>query len=225
MKGGTTTPVQDAVSGWEHIHQMFATVRATLENLQQPEDATGKDILRRRAELYASGVPLNGESAGERVDVLQFSLGSDTYGMPCSQIEEVIPMQNLVALPHMGKQILGISSNRGLLFVVVDLKRILNIPASELTTMHRLVVVRHARFQVGLLVDIVQGMRGLRMEQLRELPGEMNPATRRFIRGVSADRVLLLDMDTIVAEIAELGESGKTDSDRHQFEQHRQVQL
>jgi purine-binding chemotaxis protein CheW len=225
MKDGTTTPAPDAACSWEHIHMLFANVRKTLENLQQPDGSSGEDVLRRRAELYANGLPLQGDGTGERSDVLQFSLGNDTYAIPCSQIEEVIPMQNLVALPHTGKPILGISSNRGLLFVVVDLKRILNIPASDLTTMHRLVIVRHTEFQVGLLVDVVQGMRGIRMEQLRELPGEMNPATRRFLGGITADRVLLLEMDAIVAEIAGFGESRQAENAGHQFEQHRQVQL
>lgn len=225
MKDGTTISTTDTQSDWAHIHALFANVRTNLEKLQQPDGLTDAAVLRRRAELYANGVAANGIGTETREDVLQFSLGSDTYAMPCSQIEEVIPMQNLVALPHTGKSILGISSNRGLLFVVVDLKRILNIPASDLTTMHRLIVVRHAQFQVGLLVDIVQGMRSMNMQKLRDLPGEMNPATRRFLRGITSDRVLLLDMDAIVAEVAAVGEVRPEDSVHQQLEQHRQVQI
>ncbi|MDT8324817.1 MAG: chemotaxis protein CheW [Bacteroidota bacterium] len=225
MKDGTTSAPRDAGASWEHIHQLFATVRGNLARLQQPDDIGGATVLRRRAELYANGLSANGEAEEAREDVLQFSLGSDTYAIPCSHIEEVIPMQNLVALPHTEKSILGISSNRGLLFVVVDLKRMLSIPASELTTMHRLVIVRHEQFQVGLLVDVVHGMRGMRVDRLRELPDEMNARTRHFLRGITGERVLLLDMVSIVGEVAALGEAPQAGHVRQQLEQHKQVQI
>ncbi len=211
-------------TSWEHIHSLFADVRRNLAKLQSMDEGTGNELLRRRAREYATGAATNGEDVGERLDVLQFALGTDTYAIPCDEIEEVIPMQNLVALPHTNKSFPGISSNRGLLFVVVDLKRVLNIPASDLTTMHRLIILRHEQFQIGLLVDVVHGMRSMHMDKLRELPSEMNSATRRYLQGVAADKVLLLKTDMVVSEISAMGNMFGQQDTRQFFEQHKKVQ-
>ncbi|MCB2204172.1 chemotaxis protein CheW [bacterium] len=223
MKFDTTGTPANGSPSWDEIRTLLAGIRTNLERPQGPAQENVQSVFRTRAGQYAVRTEELEEETDAREDVLQFSLGSDAYAVPCACIEEIIPMQNLVALPHTARPILGISSNRGLLFAVVDLKRILNIPASDLTTMHRLIILRHEELQVGLLVDVVHGMRSFDMDRLRDLPQELHQTTHRFLRGVSSDHVLLLRCDKVMEEIRRLSGSTETaDSEQHS-EQHEQV--
>jgi purine-binding chemotaxis protein CheW len=169
------------------------------------------DILHNRSRLYARQDDKALAIADEREDLVLFTLGSDTFGIDCSDIEEVIPLQNLVALPHTGKGILGISSLRGILFAVVDLKRILNIPASELTTMHRVLMLRHESYKVGFLVDSVQGMRSFNRNDMQELPSEVHERSRAYLHGLVKGNVMLLNAGMVLQDPLVSGEdrSGK----------------
>ncbi|MBR9974184.1 MAG: purine-binding chemotaxis protein CheW [Bacteroidetes bacterium] len=194
---------------WEEIR---ALLRRVTSGLEQPEDARREsdDILHARARSYAREAVEVHHDLLERDDLVLFTLGSDSYGIDCGQIEEVIPLQNLVALPFTNKGILGISSLRGLLFAVVDLKRILNIPASELTTMHRVLMIRHDSYKVGFLVDSVQGMRSFNRSELQELPAEVHDRSRAYLHGLAKDNVLLLNAakvleDTLVTGVERSG--------------------
>jgi purine-binding chemotaxis protein CheW len=224
MKSNGTNGTSHEVSSWDHIHHVFTNVRENLGRLNAVEEDAFGDVLERRAREYARIPEESSDAQEEQEDVLQFSLGPDTYAIPCSEIEEVLPMQNLVPLPQTPRSILGISSNRGLLFVVLDIKRVLNIPASELTTMHRVIVIRHELHRVGLLVDVVHGMRGLHSSGVRELPAELNQTTRRFLRGITPEGVLLLNAYAVVNAMSETSEPIVTVGNRTLTEQHEQVQ-
>ena len=61
------------------------------------------------------------------------------------------------------------------------------------------------------------------LDKLRDLPSEMNPATRRYLRGVAADKVLLLKTEMVVAEISTMGDIFGQQDSRQFFEQHKKV--
>ncbi|MBE0644825.1 MAG: purine-binding chemotaxis protein CheW [Bacteroidetes bacterium] len=185
---------------WEQIRQMLDTVRISLEQQNRVTESANADVLRKRAKVFAALTPSTIVEVDESEDLVLFMLGNDTYGVSCNEIEEVIPLQNLVALPNTNKSILGISSLRGILFSVVDLKRVLNIPASELTTMHRVLMVRHESFKVGFLVDSVQGMRSFSKNEMQDLPSEIHERSRTYLHGLALGNVLILNARVILQD-------------------------
>lgn len=197
-----TQRTEDADTRWMEIRSMLEQLKTTLVASSSENDSSDADILRRRAKQYARRNG-NGHDRERNIkDVLLFSLGDRRYALPCNHIEEVIPMQSLVALPHSKRAILGISNNRGVLFAVVDLKRLLSIPASELTTMHRVVMLRHDHYRIGVLVDAVHGMDSIDAAALRDMPHELGEQTRRFLHGLSADGILMVSVEEIIREMA-----------------------
>lgn len=190
---------------WAEIREMLRSVKVTLETSTVTATSADAEILHRRAKEYGMRNGNGSEGARDVRDVLLFSLGDRTYALSCNDIEEVIPVQSLVALPNIDRSILGISNNRGVLFVVVDLKRLLNIPASELTTMHRVVILRHDTYRVGALVDAVHGMDSVDIAAMKELPRELGENTRRFLLGISADGKLMVSAEEIIREMTAVG--------------------
>lgn len=185
---------------WQEIHSLLQQVQTGLDEQYRSSEAEAGDVLRKRSRLYARHDDKALAIADEREDLVMFTLGSDTFGIDCGEIEEVIPLQNLVALPYTGKGILGISSLRGILFAVVDLKRILNIPASELTTMHRVLMLRHESYKVGFLVDSVLGMRSFNRNDMQELPSEVHERSRAYLHGLVKGNVMLLNAGMVLKD-------------------------
>ncbi|PLX31081.1 MAG: hypothetical protein C0600_06585 [Ignavibacteria bacterium] len=206
---------------WAEIRSLFNDVRNALGDDDTLTSELEAELLRRRAVEFARETERRDAEETSREDYLLFSLGKDTYAIPCEHIEEVIPLQNLVALPRTNRYIMGISSNRGVLIAIIDLKRILNIPASELTTMHRVIVARHETYHVGFLVDVVHGMRSIDMKLIKNLPQELNERTQRFLRGVAEDDMHILNPIEVVKEI---GSSSEQSMNTQPREQHGQVQ-
>mgnify|MGYP000047145254 CR=1 FL=1 len=193
-------------TSWMEIHSMLQKVTESMNADAAEGQAADRDILRRRAKEYAQRNGNGHDRERNLKDVLLFSLGERKYALPCSHIEEVIPMQSLVALPNSSHAVLGISNNRGVLFAVIDLKRLLSIPASELTTMHRVVMLRHDHYRIGILVDAVHGMDTIDAAELKELPHEIGERTRRFLQGLSPDGILLVSADDVISEMAATAE-------------------
>lgn len=196
---------------WQEIHALLQHVQTGLDEQDRNAETDAGDVLRNRSRLYARQNDKTLAILDEREDLVLFTLGNDTFGIDCSEIEEVIPLQNLVALPYTGKGILGISSLRGILFAVVDLKRILNIPASELTTMHRVLMLRHETYKVGFLVDSVQGMRSFNRNDMQELPSEVHERSRAYLHGLVKGNIMLLNAGMVLQDPLVSGEdrSGK----------------
>lgn len=206
MNGPTQHTMRHDGKSWEAIRSLLGEVRTGMETDEASLTRLDEDLLRTRALEFAREIEQREEEESKKEDHLLFALGKDSYAMPCEYIEEVIPLQNLVALPRTSRYIMGISSNRGVLLAVIDPKRVLNIPASELTTMHRVIVVRHDTYQVGFLVDFVHGMRGINIAQIKDLPQELNERTQRFLRGVATDDIHILNPIEVVKEIASTSE-------------------
>ncbi len=191
---------------WLHIHQLLGSVRSSLEQQSLDVERENTGVLHKRSRVFAQQNAPAHVDATESGDVVLFMLGNDLYGVGCDEIEEVIPLQNLVALPNTNKAILGISSLRGILFSVVDLKRVLNIPASDLTTMHRVLMVRHESFKLGFLVDSVQGMRSFDRRDLQDLPSEIHERSRTYLHGLAKGNVLILNARVVLQDQLVAGE-------------------
>jgi purine-binding chemotaxis protein CheW len=161
-----------------------------------------EEILRRRAVDYATPLVTDVSSEGNESDTLLVKIGADTYGISCSEIEEVVPLHNLVSLPNTPAGIIGISSNRGVLFAVLDPRVQLRIPGTNITTMHRIVILRHSAHDIGVLVDAIVGMAGIDTGTLLTLPPHIDNGLRRFVSGLTADKVLMLDVGALLNDVA-----------------------
>lgn len=167
--------------------------------LETPADSQrDAEILRLRAEEYSRPRVDHDSHTASETDVLVVRLGVDCYAIPCTDIEEIVPLQNLVSLPNTPRGIIGISSNRGVLFAVLDPKQQLQIPGTNITTMHRVVVLRHSSYQVGILVDSIRGMSGINTEKLDRLPAYLGAEKRRFVTGLTPDRTFLLNVKNLL---------------------------
>ena len=92
-------------------------------------------------------------------DILICEVAGQQYGLPVSQVQEVLPRPSLVPLPCAPGSVLGLLRLRGSLLPVLDLNRRLGLEGTSRRLDQCIVVMIPDAGGVGLLVDAVRGIR------------------------------------------------------------------
>ncbi|MGB4701761.1 MAG: chemotaxis protein CheW [Syntrophomonadaceae bacterium] len=125
------------------------------------------------------------------------------YGVPISQVQEIIPMAKPTRLPQVPDFVEGIINLRGKIIPIIDLKKRFDMEATEITSDTRSVVVEVSGQTVGIIVDEVSEVLRLSKDNIEPPPAAIGGITAEYLTGVGKleDRLLiLLDMDKILTE-------------------------
>ncbi len=156
-------------------------------------------ILRRRAEDLAR--PGQAESGPQQsLDLIVFRLAEETYAIESEFVREVIDLKSYTPLPGVPAFVLGIVNLRGEIISVVDLKKFFNLPARGLGELNKVIVLRDQVMEFGLLADAILGVQNLPLAGINPAPPTLTGIGAQYLRGVTADRVALLDGRTILGD-------------------------
>ena len=157
------------------------------------------DVLRARAKLLAR--PARREAAdGELLEVLEFRLAQESYALPTRHVNEVYPLKDLTPLPGTPAFLPGIVNVRGRITPVVDIKKFFDLPDLGLTDLHRIIIVRGHGMELGLLADVIVGVRSIVHSSLQASPATLTGIRADYLLGVTAERLIVLNLDRILAD-------------------------
>jgi purine-binding chemotaxis protein CheW len=130
--------------------------------------------------------------AGEMLDVMTFALANETYAVESRYVHEVFRLVDLSPLPGAEPPVFGVAAWRGELLTILDLRAALGLSVAALNDLSRVIVIGESRPVFGILADAVRELIRLPAAEVRQ-PPEGAAAPREYLRGVTADAVLLLD--------------------------------
>jgi purine-binding chemotaxis protein CheW len=162
-----------------------------------PTDA--KQILRARAQALARA-PERPQAAGASLELLEFRLAQERYALENRYVAEVCPLKELTPLPCTPPFVLGIVNVRGRILPVLDLKKFFDLPEKGLTDLHRIILVRGDDFELGLLADVIVGVRSIPADSLQSSLPTLTGIRSDYLKGVTAERLVVLDMARILAD-------------------------
>lgn len=157
-----------------------------------------KNILKIRASLLARQ-PEQVDQKGASLEVVEFLLAHEHYGLESSYIREVYPLKEITPLPCTPPFVLGIINLRGQILSVIDLKKFFNLPDQTLT-LHRVIVVHTAEMELGILVDTVLGMRTIPIDQIQPALVSSSGIAEAYLRGLTVERLIILDIAKILTD-------------------------
>lgn len=131
-------------------------------------------------------------------EMLEFSLGKERYAIEIASVQEVSPLKDLTPLPCTPDFVVGVVNIRGRIIAVYDLKKFFGLADRGLTDLHRIILLRGADLQFGLLADSVIGVKPVRTEDLQAASPALNGT--QYLKGISADGLLVLDAARILAD-------------------------
>ena len=163
--------------------------------------ATAADILRERAEALATP-PEEAITASERIAVVEFRLGSDSYGLPLGNVREVAPLQHFTPVPSTPAWLLGLMNLRGEIIAIVDLRHLFDLPGRGLSDLNHVLVLHTAEMDLGILADDILGTRSIPLSALVSPRSSLGTIDAAYLRGVSATGINVLDATLLSAHPA-----------------------
>jgi purine-binding chemotaxis protein CheW len=153
-------------------------------------------ILRERAAALAR--PEGTALPTETLELLEFSLANERYAVETRFVAEVQPLRDLTPLPGTPPYVRGVVNLRGRILPVYDLKKFFALPEQGLTDLHRIVVLDGGDFEIGLLADLVVGVRQLAPDALSPPLPTLSAIGAEYLKGVTGDRLVVLDIERLL---------------------------
>ncbi|NTV10964.1 MAG: purine-binding chemotaxis protein CheW [Zoogloea sp.] len=184
-------PVPRHSIDWPEVHRRLAQFTLSTESGWQPEPAERHRRLRARAAALARPRVL--ETEGESLEVIEFLLASERYGIETVFVREVFPLAELTRLPGTPPFVLGIVNVRGEIVSVVDIRIFFDLPAAGLSDLNRLIVLERRGMVFGVLADQVLGVTRLPAQGLQGGLPTLTGIRQDYLKGIAQDRLAILD--------------------------------
>lgn len=184
---------------WSEIKCKVNALQESLDrkNILPPEE---KHILL-KARAQALAVETKDEAAQkESVEIVVFSLASETYGIGSTFIREVYPLKDFATLPGTPAFVLGIVNVRGQIISVIDLKKFFNLPEKGLGELNKVIIIRNERMEFGILADEIFGIRNIVLSGLQQELPILNRMKDEYIKGITNDRLIVLDVEELLTD-------------------------
>ncbi len=192
-------PKQTAALDWGAVHRRLEAIRTTLERGWTPTLEEKKRILQTRAQALARE-PTREEATQEALEVVEFLLANERYGIEVPYVREVYPLKEFTPLPGTPPFVLGIINVRGQILSIIDLKKFFDLPERELTDLNRVIIIHNDHMQFGILADTILGVRAIPFTELQPLLPTLTGIREEYLRGITGERVVILDAQKLLLD-------------------------
>ena len=139
------------------------------------------------------------ESGTNEFEIVEFSIGTVHYGINVAKVREVIQRTPVTAMPQAHPYIDGLFTLRGKAIPLVNLPRCLNVASGD--EAKNVIVTEINNFGIGFLVENVSRIHRISWKDMEPAPEVGDQSRVVGIIKMSDRIVLLLDFETIIAEI------------------------
>lgn len=181
---------------WDEVRRRIGSAGA--ERSWTPEPEKAQRILKARAQMLAREP--DKPSPGDMLEIVEFRLAEETYGIESRHVREVYPLADLTPLPCTPPFVLGIINLRGEILSVIDIKRFFDLPEKGLTDLNKVIVLRSDRMLFGILADAILGMRTIPLSTVQPSLPTLTGIREKYLRGVTAERTVLLDAEKLLMD-------------------------
>lgn len=201
MKPDTTfkQEEQKASIDWSEVHRRVENVRKSLERDWAPPPEKKREILRTRAKALAKEENER-DVREEHIEIVEFHLASETYGIESSFVQEVYPLKELTPLPGTPPFVLGIINVRGRIVSILDVKKFFDLPEKGLTELNKVLVLYGRTMEFGVLADELVGVRKIPLSELQASLPTLTGIREKYLKGVTKERVVILDAEKLLAD-------------------------
>jgi len=184
---------------WDAAHRRMETTVMALEQGGIPSLKEKRKILKARAKVLARETEKEAY-LGEHLEVIEFLLANERYGIEASYVREVYPLRELVPIPGTPPFVLGITNVRGKILSALDIKKLFDLPEKGLTELDKIIIVQANGMELGIHADAVVGMRSIALEELQSPLPTLTGIRARYLKGITKEQVTILDMESFFSD-------------------------
>ena len=183
---------------WEEVKNTLQESQRALEKALATDVEGLEAVYRERAGQLAHR-RLDGANTITGTRVLVFALGTERYGLEFTDVVELLPFVNCTPVPGAPAALLGVINVQGEIRSVVDLGRLLELPAREESTAGFVLLVRKRGRQVGLRVDGIDKIQMVPPEEWAAAGEGETGMGLRFLKALGPDHLRLLSTEAVFA--------------------------
>ena len=144
------------------------------------------------------------ESGTNELEVLEFTLGNNHYGINVAKIREILTYQPVTPVPNSHPSVEGIFMPRDTMITVVNLKRCLGMPESAQGE-GLFIITNFNKLNIAFHVDTVVGIHRVSWEAIIKPDSTINTEQNSASTGVikmDNKLIIILDFEKIVTDIS-----------------------
>jgi purine-binding chemotaxis protein CheW len=183
---------------WAELHGRLDASQAALKRRLTPSSEEKQKILRARARELALGGKAEAKSPDLLLDVVEFVLGSEHYGIESSHIREIHPLSEFTPLPCTPAFVLGLVNVRGQILSIINIKKLFDLPEKGLTDLNKVIIVHADHMELGILADAILGVRSIALEELHPALPTLTGIRAEYLKGLTKDPLVVLDVEKIL---------------------------
>jgi purine-binding chemotaxis protein CheW len=192
---------------WERIHRQIELVQESIERewVLTPEEK--KRILKMRAKELAHEAEEK-ETAEKYIEVVEFLLSYEKYGIETSYVREIYPLKEFMPLPCTPPFVLGIINVRGQILSLIDIKKFFELPEKGLSDLNKVIILHSdgpvlssaEGMEFGILSDVILGVRNILASELQPSLPTLTGIREEYLKGVTGEQVVILDAGKLLSD-------------------------
>ncbi len=184
---------------WTEIHRRLETAQAAVERKMAPTPEQKQRILKARAKTLARE-PQEKKTAEQFLEVVEFLLAYERYGLESRYVREIYPLKELTPLPGTPSFVLGLINVRGQILSVIDIKKFFQLPEKGLTDLNKVIIVHTDKMELGILADAILGVRSIPLPEIQTSLPTLTGIRADYLRGVTKEPLVVLDGEKILSD-------------------------
>ena len=158
------------------------------------------------------------ESGTNELEILEFTLGGNRYGINVAKIREILSYQPVTPIPHANPSVEGIFMPREVMITVINLKSCIGIPESEDEQKGLFIITNFNKLNVAFHVDEVLGIHRVSWQSIIKPDSTINNDTgvATGVVKLQDNLIVILDFERIVTDISP--ETGLKISDVEEYQ-------
>lgn len=144
------------------------------------------------------------ESGTNELEILEFRVGENYYGINVAKIREILPYQQPTPIPNADPRIEGIFMPRDEIISIVDLSRVMNLPKAASAQGDMYIVTNFNNLNTAFHVQAVEGIHRVSWGDIIEPDSTINASGVGMATGIvriDDKLIIILDFEKIVTEI------------------------
>lgn len=144
------------------------------------------------------------ESGTNELEILEFKVGNNYYGINVAKIREIISYQTPTPIPNADPRIEGIFMPRDEIISIIDLAKVMNLQKKEDTLNDMYIVTNFNQLNTAFHVNAVLGIHRVSWSDIVKPDSTINTAGEGMATGIiriDGKLIIILDFEKIVSEI------------------------
>lgn len=185
---------------WAQLHRRLEASNAALKQRLTPSPEEKRKILHARARSLATSGKAEGTSAHLLLEVVEFVLGTEHYGIESCHIREIQPLSEFTPLPCAPPFVLGLVNVRGQILSIINIKKLFDLPEKGLTDLNKVIIVHTRHMELSVLADAILGVRSIPLDELHPALPTQTGIRADYLKGITKDPMVVLDVEKILSD-------------------------